>query len=83
MIFAVFMSESQLLRLGGEVVPQQRLERPVWLVAATVGGALGVAATAVWLALGRGRSMLGRSRPVASVRGRSDPGQSAGVEGEL
>jgi hypothetical protein len=50
------------LRLGGEVVPQQRLERPVWLVVATVGGAIGVAATAVWLALGRGRSMLGRSR---------------------
>ena len=60
-IFAVLMSESHLLRLGGEVVPQQRLERPVWLVVATVGGALGVAATAVWLALGRGRSMLGRS----------------------
>jgi hypothetical protein len=61
-MFAVFMSESQLLRLGGEVVPRQSLERPVWLVAATVGGALGVAATALWLALGRGRSMLGRSR---------------------
>jgi hypothetical protein len=61
-IFAVFMSESQLLRLGGEVVPQQSLQRPVWLVATTVGGALGVAAMAVWLALGRGHSMLGRSR---------------------
>jgi len=61
-IFAVLMSESHLLRLGGEVAPQQRLERPVWLVIATVGGALGVAATAVWLALWRGRSMLGRSR---------------------
>ena len=61
LIFAMLMSESHLLRLGGEVVPQQRLERPVWLVVATVGGALGVAATAVWLALGRGRSMLGRS----------------------
>ena len=61
-MFAVFMSESQLLRLGGEVVPRQSLERPVWLVAATVGGALAVAATALWLALGRGRSMLGRSR---------------------
>lgn len=61
-IFAVFMSDSQLLRLGGEVGPQQSLQRPVWLVAATVGGALGVAAMAVWLALGRGRSMLGRSR---------------------
>jgi len=62
MIFAEFMSASQLLRLGGEVVPQQSLERSVWLVAATVGGALGVAAMALWLALGRGRSMLGRSR---------------------
>jgi hypothetical protein len=61
-IFAMLMSDSHLLRLGGEVVPQQRLERPVWLVVATVGGAIGVAATAVWLALGRGRSMLGRSR---------------------
>ncbi len=61
-IFAMLVSESHLLRLGGEVVPQQRLERPVWLVVATVGGAVGVAATAVWLALGRGRSMLGRSR---------------------
>jgi len=62
MIFAEFMSASQLLRLGGEVVPQESLERSVWLVAATVGGAVGVAATALWLALGRGRSMLGRSR---------------------
>ena len=62
MIFAEIMSESQLLRLGGEVVPQQSLERSVWLVAATVGGALAVAAMALWLALGRGRSMLGRSR---------------------
>ena len=60
-IFAALMSESHLLRLGGEVAPHQRLERPVWLVVATAGGALGVAATAVWLALGRGRSMLGRS----------------------
>jgi hypothetical protein len=62
MIFAEFMSESRLLRLGGEIVPQQSLERSVWLVAATVGGALAVAAMALWLALGRGRSMLGRSR---------------------
>jgi hypothetical protein len=61
-IFAALMSESHLLRLGGEVAPQQHLERPVWLVIMTAGGALGVAATAVWLALWRGRSMLGRSR---------------------
>jgi len=62
MIFAQYMSESHMLRLGGEVVPQHSLERSVGLVAATVGGALGVAAMALWLALGRGRSMLGRSR---------------------
>jgi hypothetical protein len=61
-LFAVLMSESHLLRLGGEVAPEQRLERSGWQVVTTVGGAMGVAATAVWLALGRGRSMLGRSR---------------------
>ena len=60
-IFAAFMSESQLLRLGGDVMSQQHVQRPVWLVMATVGGAIGVAATALWLALGRGGSMLGRS----------------------
>src|SRR4030095_3745961 len=59
-IFAVLMSESHLLRLGGEVVPQQRLERPVWLVVATVGGALGGAATAVWVAPRRGPPGVGR-----------------------
>jgi hypothetical protein len=62
-IFAALMSESHLLRLGGDVAPHQRLERPVELVVVTAGGALGIAATAVWLALRRGRSMLGRSRP--------------------
>ena len=61
-IFAALMSEGDLLRLGGELAPQQHLERPVTLVLATASGALGVAATAVWLALRRGRSMLGRSR---------------------
>jgi hypothetical protein len=61
-IFSAFMSEGHLLRLGGEVAPHQYLERPVGLVAASVGGALVVAATAVWLALLRGRSMLGQSR---------------------
>jgi hypothetical protein len=61
-IFSMLMSESHLLRLGGEVLPQQRLERPVWLVVATAGGAVAVAASALWLALGRGGSMLGRSR---------------------
>ena len=62
-IFAALMSEGHLLRLGGDVAPHQRLERSVALVVATAGGALGIAATAVWLALRRGRSMLGRSRP--------------------
>ena len=62
-LFAALMSESHLLRLGGDVAPQQRLERPVELVVATAGGALAIAAIAVWLALRKGRSMLGRSRP--------------------
>jgi hypothetical protein len=61
-IFAAVMSDGQLLRFGGEVAPQQRLDRPLGLVVATASGALGVAATALWLALRRGRSMLGRSR---------------------
>jgi hypothetical protein len=61
-VFAALMSEGHLLRFGGDIAPQQHLERPVGLVVATASGALGVAATAVWLALRRGRSMLGRSR---------------------
>ena len=62
MLFAALMSEGQLLRLGGDIAPQQRVERPVWLVFTTAGGALGIAAAALWLTLRRGRSMLGRSR---------------------
>ena len=61
-IFALLTSEGQLVRLGGEVAPYQHLERSVWLVVTTAGGALGVAAIALWFALSRGRSMLGRSR---------------------
>jgi hypothetical protein len=61
-IFALLMSQGKLLGLGGEVAPSQHLERSVWLVMTTVGGAMGVAATALWLALWRGRSMLGRPR---------------------
>ena len=61
-IFALLTSEGQLMRLGGEVASHRHLERSVWLVVTTAGGALGVAATALWLALCRGRSMLGRSR---------------------
>ena len=62
LIFSTLMSEGQLVRLGGEVLPYRHLERPVWLVVTTAGGALGVAAIALWFALCRGRSMLGRSR---------------------
>ena len=61
-LFALLMSNGQLLRLGGEVAPHHYVERSVGLVVMTAGGALGIAALALWLALGRGRSMLGRSR---------------------
>jgi hypothetical protein len=61
-LFAQLMSDGRLVRLGGEVAPRQYLERSIGLVVATAGGALGVAAIALWLALSRGRSMLGRSR---------------------
>jgi hypothetical protein len=61
-IFAQLMSQGQLLGLGGAVAPSQQLERSVWLVVTTAGGAMGVTATALWLALGRGGSMLGRPR---------------------
>ena len=61
-IFALLTSDSQLLRLGGDVALHQHLDRSVWLVVTTAGGALGVAAMALWLVLWRGRSMLGRSR---------------------
>ena len=61
-ICSMLMSDGHLVSLGGEVAHGHRVVRPVWLVVATVAGALGVAVTAVWLALSRGRSMLGRSR---------------------
>jgi hypothetical protein len=61
-ILALLTSEGQLVRLGGEAAPHRYLERSVWLVVTTAGGALGVAAIALWFALCRGRSMLGRSR---------------------
>jgi hypothetical protein len=60
--FAALMSDGHLLRFGGEIAPEQHLERSAGLVLATAGGALAVAVTAVWLALRRGRSMLGRTR---------------------
>jgi hypothetical protein len=61
-IFATLTSDGQLVRLGGEVAPNRYVERSVWLVAATTGGALAIGAMALWFALRRGRSMLGRSR---------------------
>jgi hypothetical protein len=61
-IFALLTSEGQVVRLGGGVASNRQLERSVWLVVTTAGGALAVAATALWFALCRGRSMLGRSR---------------------
>jgi hypothetical protein len=63
--FAIFVwlaSDGQWLRLGGEVAAHRHLERSAWLVVTTAGGALGVAASCLWLALHRGGSMLGRSR---------------------
>lgn len=60
--FALLMSHGELLRFGGEVALQQRSERSGWLVVTTAGGALGIAAAALWLAMWRGGSMLGRSR---------------------
>ena len=61
-IFALLTSEGQLVRLGGEIARHRHVERSVWLVVTTAGGAMGIAAAALWVALGRGRSMLGRSR---------------------
>jgi hypothetical protein len=62
LVFAALVSEGHLVRFGGGIAPQQYVERPIGLLVATASGALGVAATALWLALRRGRSMLGRSR---------------------
>ncbi len=62
MTFALFMSEGRLVQLGGGAEPHRYLERSVWLVVTTAGGVLGIAAIALWFALCRGRSMLGRSR---------------------
>ena len=61
-IFAALMSGNHLVRLGGDVGPRQHVERSLGLFVTTAAGAMSVAAAAVWLAVGRGRSMLGRSR---------------------
>ena len=84
--FVIFAGSCRRASCCGSAVRSRRSNTPsdpVWLVVMTSGGALGVAATAVWLALWRGRSMLGRSRRVAAVRKHSDTGQSACVEGRL
>jgi hypothetical protein len=61
-VFATITSDGQLVRLAGEVASYKHPERSVWLVVVTAGGALGIVAMALWFALRRGRSMLGRSR---------------------
>jgi hypothetical protein len=61
-VFALFASQGQLVRLTGEIAPHHYVERPVSLLMTTAAGALGVAAAALWFALRRGGSMLGRSR---------------------
>jgi hypothetical protein len=60
--FAALVSDGELVRRGGQLTPDRQVVRPVWLLVTTAGGALGVAAASLWLALGRGGSMLGRSR---------------------
>jgi hypothetical protein len=62
MLFAALISEGQMLRLSGDIAPHHRVERSIWQVVTTAGGALGIAVSALWLTLRRGRSMLGRSR---------------------
>jgi len=61
-IFALLTSDGELVRQGGEVAAHRHLERSVSLVVTTAGGAVGIAAIALWFALRRGRSMLGRPR---------------------
>lgn len=60
--FTMLMPEGQLIRLSGEIAPHHVVERPASLLVTTAAGALGIAVAALWLALGRGGSMLGRSR---------------------
>jgi len=61
-VFALLTPEGQLIRLSGEIAPHHYVERSVSLLVTTAGGGLGVAAAALWFALRRGGSMLGRSR---------------------
>ena len=60
-VFAAIESNGRWIGLGGDVSPSLHSERPIALVAATAGGAFAIAVALVWIALGRGRSMLGRS----------------------
>jgi hypothetical protein len=62
LLFATFASDGRWSALGGDVVAAGHVERSARLVATTAGGALAMAASALWLALSRGRSMLGRPR---------------------
>jgi hypothetical protein len=61
-VFTLLASRGRPLLGGEEVAWHAHVERSVGLVVSTAGGASGVAATALWFALRRGRSMLGRSR---------------------
>ncbi len=60
LVFAGLSPESRLLVLEGEAAPGRHVGRSITLVFATAGGALAIASAALWLALRRGRSMLGR-----------------------
>jgi hypothetical protein len=61
-VFALLTSQGQMVRLTGEIAPHHYVERPLSLLVMTAGGAFGVAAAALWFALRRGKSMLGRPR---------------------
>src|SRR5262249_35958696 len=60
--FAMLVSDGRWLRLGGDVTWQHHVERSLGLLLTTVGGAVALAGTALWIGLSSGRSMLGPSR---------------------
>jgi len=61
-MFAMVAADRHLVGLSGDPTPEQHVERSIWLLATTTGGALAVAGLALWFALRRGGSMLGRPR---------------------